>query len=420
MSEFTRRNICEGVNFASITDDRFKLGRLSATLITPLSKESAAANALLSCVLTRSCKKYPDFTALNRKLDSLYGAALYPSIRQLGDCQALTLTVTGLDDRYALDDEAVSSPLAELLCSIIFDPNVTNGKFSDEDVEQERRELIESIDADYNEKRTYAIKRCIEVMCKDEIYSVGRIGSREDVQGVTHADIYSAWKNLLSNARIELTMLGNTPPEKAFDSFCGYFDGKPRKFRYTPPTPVTPGEVRRIAETDDVVQSKLVMGLRCMIPQTNEDIIASALMSAVLGGTPTSKLFMNVREKQSLCYYCVSRVDSYKGLMLIDSGVETDNIEKTEKAVMEQIELLKSGCLTDDEFDAAKLALKNVYMSSLDSLAALQSFYIGSVLQKEMMTPEQAAKAVDLVSKDRIIGLANTLQPDTVFSLVGN
>lgn len=420
MSEFRRRSICDGVNFASITDDRFKLGRLSATLITPLSRERAAANALLSCVLTRSCKKYPDFTALNRKLDSLYGAALYPSIRQLGDYQALTLSVTGLDDRYALDGEDVSSELARLLCSIIFDPNVTDGKFSEDDVEQERRELIEGIDADYNDKRTYAVKRCIENMCRDEIYSVGRIGSREDVEKVSDEDIYGAWKKLLSGARVELTMLGNTPPEKAYESFCGYFENKPRKFSYVPPEPVVPGDLRRVVETDEVVQSKLVMGLRCAVPEKSEDMIALSLMSAVLGGTPTSKLFLNVREKQSLCYYCVSRVDGYKGIMLIDSGVETDNIEKTEKAVMEQIERLQNGELTEDEFEGAKLALKNVYMSSLDSLAAQQSFYIGSVLQKEIMTPEQAAKMVDLVDRNRVIELARSLQPDTVYSLVGN
>ena len=168
MSDFVRKQICDGVAFGSITDDRFKIGRLSATLITPLDRKTAAANALLSCVLTRSCKKYPDFTALSKKLDRLYGASLYSSVRQIGDHQAITVSAAGIEDRFALEEESVSSELAQLLCSILFEPNAENGLFSEEDLEQERRQLIESIDAEFNEKRLYAIKRCVEVMCENE------------------------------------------------------------------------------------------------------------------------------------------------------------------------------------------------------------------------------------------------------------
>ena len=158
MSDFIRINICDGVAFSSISDDRFKIGRMGAALITPIAKKAAAANALLSCVLTRSCKKYPDFTALSRKLNSLYGASLYPSFRQIGDYQAITISASGIDDKYV--PESVSSEIAELLCNILFEPNVENGLFCDEDIEQERRQLLEIIDSEYNDKRLYAIKKC--------------------------------------------------------------------------------------------------------------------------------------------------------------------------------------------------------------------------------------------------------------------
>ena len=162
MYEFTKKTICDGVSFGNIKDDRFKRGRINATLIVPLDKKTAAANALLSCVLTRSCKKYPDFTSLNRKLDELYGAALYPSVSKYGDFQTVTLSVSGLDDRYALDGKSISSEITELLCSILFEPNITNGHFLEEDFQQEKRQLIENIDAEFNDKRSYAIRRCIE------------------------------------------------------------------------------------------------------------------------------------------------------------------------------------------------------------------------------------------------------------------
>ena len=420
MSEFVQRKICEGVTFGSITDDRFKIGRLSATLLVPLSRQTAAANALLSCVLTRSCRKYPDFTSLSRKLNSLYGAALYPSVRQMGDCQALTIAVSGLDDIYTLDGEAISAELADLLSSIIFDPNVNDGLFSEEDIEQERRQLIESIDSEYNDKRYYAIKRCIESMCSDELYSIGRFGSRQDVESLTNADVYSAWKRLLSEARVELTMLGSASPDKAYEGFSEYFGDKPRMITELVHMDIIPGEVKYVSENQELSQSKLVMGFRCNFDEDDRAALENSLMSAVLGGTPTSKLFINVREKQSLCYYCVSRVDNNKGILLIDSGVETENIEKTKDAVLEQLELLKKGDISDEELINAKLAVKNSLMSSLDSLAALQNFYIGGIMRKNQLTLARAAEFTDGIPKERIIELANKVQLDTVFTLKGN
>ena len=420
MSDFIRKDICEGVAFNSIVDTRFKKSRISATLVAPLNKKTAAANALLSYVLTRSCRKYPDFTALSRKLDELYGAALYPSVRRQGDLQLISFSAAGLDDRYSLNGESVSSELADLLCSIIFDPALTDGKFNTEDLEQERRQLIDAIDADFNDKRIYAINRCIECMCRNEPFSIGRFGSREDVSKLTQDDVYYAWQQLLENSRTELAMLGSADPQNAYDRFKTYFENKPRRMTASTVIIDKPEEVKHITETEEISQSKLVMGFRTACPDTKEKYVTSSLMSAILGGTPTSKLFVNVREKQSLCYYCASSVDNAKGIMLIDSGVETKNIEKTEDAVLEQIRLLKNGCITDEELSAAKLALKNAYISSLDSLAALQSFYINGILCNLPMAPLEAASIVENITKEQVTELAKQIQPDTVFSLIGN
>ena len=420
MYEFTKKTICDGVSFGNIKDDRFKRGRINATLVMPLDKKTAAANALLSCVLTRSCKKYPDFTSLNRKLDELYGAALYPSVNRFGDFQTVTISVSGLDDRYALDGKSISSEITELLCSILFEPNITDGHFLDEDFEQEKRQLLENIDAEFNDKRVYAINRCIETMCRDELFSIGRFGSREDVSALTQENIYKAWKNLLDNARVELCMLGSTPYEKALGGFKKYFDGKPRKVTGSTKFISEVGEVKRIVETEEIVQSKLVMGFRCACPKTLRERIANSLMSVILGGSPTSKLFQNVREKQSLCYYCASRADNNKGIMLIDSGVETDNIEKAENAIMEQINAFVHGNVTDEEFDSAKKALKNVYISTLDNLGAMYGWYISGTLSSFLASPAEEANIVDDIAKDEVIELANRIKLDTVFSLIGN
>ena len=240
------------------------------------------------------------------------------------------------------------------------------------------------------------------------------------MEALTNEQVFAAWKELLRNARVELTMLGSSDPQNAFRRFESYFSDSPRAFSEIPPALKTPAEVKRITEKEDLSQGKLVMGFRSAYFKNDRDCLANSVMSAVLGGTPTSKLFLNVREKESLCYYCVSRVDNNKGVMLIDSGVETENVGRTEESILRQLELLKKGELTDGELEEAKLAIKNSLISSLDSLAAMQGFYIGGILREGQMSPLEAAAAVDDITKDRVIELANAVQLDTVYALVGN
>lgn len=421
MSELLRTPLCEGVAFNHIADSRFKWGRISASLVVPLQKNTAAANALLSCVLTRSCRQYPDFTALSRKLEALYGAALYPSVRKFGDYQVISIAASGLDDRYALDGEAVSAELAELLCNILFDPNLVDGHFLPEDLEQERRQLIEAIDADFNDKRTYAFNRCVQNMCRDEPFAIGRNGSREDVEALTRENVLDAWTHLLKDSRVELFLSGSADPEHAKENFMKHFGSSPRRIPANATViKNTVEEVRRFTETEEIAQSKLVMGFRCVYPTDKTERIANSLLSAVLGGTPTSKLFINVREKQSLCYYCGSQINNAKGLLFVNSGVDTKNIEKAEDAILEQIRLLKNGCITEEELQSARLALKTSLISSLDSLSTIQRFYLDGILSDQDMSPREAAALVDDITKEQLVELARQIKLDTVFSLVGN
>lgn len=420
MSDFIRRDICEGVAFSSVNDDRFKISRLGASLVVPLDKKNAAANSLTASILTRSCKKYPDFTIFGKKLKSLYDASVYTSVSKLGGYQIINFYAKGLDDKYTLYNESLSAELAELLCSVIFDPNLSDGLFPKEDVEQERRLLLDDIDTDFNDKRVYAKKRCIEKMFVNHPFSISEDGTKEDVQALTNDDLYSAWKNLIHNSRVELTMLGAADPEKAFEGFRSNFENKPRSVKKLEFPDVVPSEVRRYAETEEVTQSKLVMGLRCPYPKTNLERNVNSLMSAVLGGTTTSKLFVNVREKKGLCYYCFSTVNNYQGAMFIESGVETANIEKAEKAVIEQLDELQNGIITDEEIFFAKLALKNAFISALDNLSVMQTGYINGVVGGNGFSPLESAKMIESITKEQIVEAAKKVKLDTVFSLIGN
>lgn len=419
MTEIVKEKISDGVSFNFISDNRFKTGRITASLFLPISLKTASANALAASLITRSCKKYPDFTSLARRLDELYGAALYSNVRKLGEIQALTFTVAGIDDKYALENMKISAELTDLLCSSLFDPNIENGSFIESELVGERRQIIEEIDSEFNEKRLYALKRCIEIMCEKEPFSVNRVGTKESLSALSGEDVYKAWIHALKSAKIELYMLGDTDPKNALDVFKTAFGDKSREIGLSTTIIKKADEVKRITERQDVTQSKLVMGFRTPYAEPYTDTAAAILMSAVLGGTPSSKLFTNVREKMSLCYYCAARYNSSKGIMLIDSGVETENIEKTEKAVIEQLKAMQAGDITDEEISAAKLALRNKYITSLDSLASIENFYLSQTFNREILSPEQTAEEIFAVTKEQIIEAANAVSLDTVYVLTG-
>lgn len=417
MNEIARENIAGDVYFNSIKDDRFKTMRISATMFMPLKKETAAANSLLPMLLSRSCAEFPDATSLNRKLNSLYGGSVSGYCRKMGEGLALTLSVSGIDDRYTLNGETISKEFVNLLCSMIFRPKLENCAFCKNDFDQEKRQLIESIDAEYNEKRTYASNRCTEIMCKDETFGIRRYGSKEDVESLTEQDLYKAWENLLKTTRVELMMLGSSDSREAKEIFAREFKKIGRAADEVNTEIIkTVKDIKEETETMDIAQSKLFMGFRAGVAEP-EDTAAMCLAVAVLGGTPNSKLFTNVREKLSLCYYCAARYDKYKGIVTVDSGVEKENIEKTKEEILNQLEILKKGDITNFEIESAKLSIANSYNTMSDTLGGTEAWYINQMQCNEILSPKQAAEKINAVTKEEIINAANKIKLDTVYVL---
>ena len=418
MSDIKRTVLADGVTFNAVKDSRFKTMKISANIIVPLSAETASSYALLCGVLSRSTKAYPDFTALSRRLSSLYGAELNFSFRTAGSSQVLTLSASGLDDRYTLDGESVARELSLLLCGVIFEPNLQGDAFVEEEVEQERRQLLDLIDSEFNDKRIYANSRLTEIMCAGEPSGVKRYGSAEKIREATPASLYESWKSMLKTAVFEIMYIGDSEPVKAVEVFENAFKDIERRPLHAENKIVrSAAETKRVAEEMNVAQSKLVMGFRAGTALPEKERYASMLMCAVLGGTANSKLFCNVREKQSLCYYCASRYDKHRGIMVIDSGVEGENIEKLENGVMKEIEDMKNGDITDFEISATKMAVINSYHTSNDTVSGIEAWYSSQLFDGGFKTIEELSAIINSVTKEQLVEAANRLTLDTVYVL---
>lgn len=418
MAELQTYSISDAVTLKSYTDPHFKTMQISINLILPLSQETAAEYGILPSLISRASKEYPDYTALSKKLSALYGASLDSAVKNYGEFQVLRLSAGGISNRYALDQEDLFRELSQLLRSIVFTPlKDSDGQFPQDGFQQEKRQILEMKDSEFNDKVAYAHRRCEELLFEGEAAGVDRYGSREQVSALQRETLTNAWERALSQARIEIYVLGDCAPEISLfqEAFSGV--GQPRpissmSFRL-------PKEVRKVEEVQKIAQSKLAMGFRVDVDDGNP--LVFQLLNAVLGGVPSSKFFVNIREKMSLCYYCSSSLYLQKKALFVDSGVETENIQKTQDAVLQQIKELQQGNLTEEELLSAKLALGNAMRSVGDSLGAVENWYLTrSFGNNPTQKPEDAADQLMHYSVADVVEAANRIHLSVIFTLRGS
>ena len=391
------------------TKSNFKVAIITANFALPLGK-NAAVNALIPGLLKRTCRKYPTLTEMNKHLASLYGAMVAAGVSKDGESQVITLRVTALEDRFSLGDEKISEKATELLLDLNFEPNLTDGKFCEADVEREKRLMIEQIESELNDKRYYALKRCTEIMCENEVYALSRSGEIEDIKAVTPESVTEAWKNMLKTAKVYFGITGSMNADAISEKIKEKFSSIDRSALATLHTEfvVSAEEPRKIREELPVKQGKLVMGMRAGMVDVDDNYYAIKV-----------KLFNNVREKMSLCYYCSAAFNRAKGLIMVQSGIENENEQKATDAILQQLEDIRNGNFTEDEFDSSIKGLTNLIYGVGDTPEGLDRWYSGQMLDSEIMTPEEYAKLISAVTREQVIAAAQNVTLDTVYMLAG-
>lgn len=411
-----------GISSVFVPTQRFKSSLMTLTFAVPLTRETVSDNAILPYLLHRTCQKYPSMSELNARLAELYGAAAYAESDKLGDVQVLRIGVTALDDRFALEGEKISRECAELLCEMVFHPALDGETFREEDVQREKRLLLETLDSEYNEKRIYARKRLEQIMCEDEPYGIDRLGNKESIERITPRSAYQAWQRMLKTARVQINIIGNIPENDALEIFQNAFDQVDREEIETVTTKIAEevGAVKRVEEKMAVAQSKLVIGFRTLVENLKEMAPVLTVAIDLYGGGPYSRLFMNVREKLSLCYYCSARFIRQKGIMILQSGVEEQNIHAAEEEISHQLQVMKKGQFTDQELNASKLALTDAVGTMEDSLSSIDSWYYRQMLLPDVQSPQEYAQRLQAVTREQVMEASESIQLDTIYVLKGN
>lgn len=411
--------IMEGVEGLFIKNDRFSTTRISINLYIPLKKEKVAVNALLPYMLSSCSADYPDFTTLNLELSNLYGADVGGVPDKSGDTQVLRFFSYCINDDLVPEDFSVVEKATELLLKMIFEPSLEGKRFKSYDLVREKRLTLEKIEGLINDKRSFAIAKTLLEMYKDDDFGCFKCGSAEDVKAITEESLFKAWQEVLSTATIRIQVIGKTLPDGLFDSLKNRLSKVERH-------PIKPSAAKTKPQTDtvnyindymDVNQGKLVLGFTTQCIGNDIETAHLTVFSDLLGGGPYSKLFKNVREEKSLCYYCAAKVNRTKGFLLVDSGVQADKMEQTEKEILNQLNEIKLGNFSEDDLAASIRSIKDSLMGLNDSISALESWYSMRFLE-EPIPPEDFISAVEKVEKEDVIKAAKLFTLDTVYRIL--
>lgn len=418
---FTRQPIGEGVYFSSVTDGKFKRNQISVSLVVDLERSSVTNRAIVPFLLRKGCRSCPDFTKLNQKLCQLYGAFLSCDVSKFGAAQVLDVAISGVDDRFTLDKAPMVAQCAQLLADVLLEPNLVDGVFPQKDVALERQQIIDTIESQINDKRSYAMSRCCSIMCEGESLAIEKYGYIEDAEKITPESAAAAYRQLLETAQIEIMFVGCGDPAIAKEIFTKAFAGVSRHPAPLPKveTALEASKVKEVTDQLDVAQSKLVLGFRTGGTSSPRELMALRLMVALYGGTPNSRLFMYVREKLSLCYYCAARVDRLTGLMYVDSGVEKANKQKAYDEILRQLQVVREGGFTDEELEATRLIMKTSLGRIGDVQGLINEWYMAQIIAGTCVSPEEELELVDQVTREEIIQAANKVTLDTVYFLTG-
>ena len=420
--EYSRTEIRPGVWLTHLREEKFKTACFSVSLLSQLNRETASMNALIPFVLRRGTSAFPDMEALSARMEELYGTVIEPIIRRIGEIQCCGFYASFPEDDFLPRGEGVLKDTLELTLDLLLSPVTRGGLLLPSYVDSEREKLLDLISARMNNKRSYAVLRCIEEMCCCEDFAVSRYGDEESCRSINYRKLSRHYRTLLQTSPIELFYCGRASLRDVKALLRDHLSTLPRgeidteigtEIRMN----ALEAEPRSTVEEMDVAQANLVIGWRLGECMEDPDFAALYVFNDLFGGSPSSKLFLNVREKLSLCYYASSIIDIRKGLLLVSSGIQLSNLDAAKAEIFAQLDAVCRGDFSEDDLRTAKAGVISDLRSIPDSQGALESFYLSQAVVGADYSPTDLAELVNEVTAEQVTAIAKSVECDQIYLL---
>ncbi|PGA86843.1 peptidase M16 [Bacillus pseudomycoides] len=408
-----------GLRVHMIPTDKYKTNTFVFRFKAPLNEETVTERALLPYVLQSATEKLPSVIRLRQYLEELYGSSLAVDVSKKGEDHIISIYVDIANETYLQDAPPLFEKALSMLSDIVLHPATEGSGFLSSIVESEKRALVQRIEATYDDKIRYANERLIEEMCKVEAYRLSANGQKERVASITNETLYRYYQKVLAEDEMDLYIIGDID-EDAVDLVGKYFSIAPRTAKdKNVILHKRNNEEQEIVEKQELKQSKLNIGYRTYITYRDEDYFALQLFNGLFGGFSHSKLFVNVREKNSLAYYAASRFESHKGLLFVMSGIEAKNYEKAVEIIKEQMKAMQNGDFSEEEIHQTKSVIQNQILEAIDTPRGFVEMLYHGVIAERTRPVEEWLTGIERVTKEKIVKVANNIELDTIYFLHG-
>ncbi|MCR8656321.1 EF-P 5-aminopentanol modification-associated protein YfmF [Paenibacillus endoradicis] len=414
-----QKGTVQSLNVHVLPTNRFKTFTITLFAGTPLQEETVTSTALIPYVLRRGTANKPETIALREQLDELYGAGFGFNITKRGNTQFVQFRMDVINDRFVNSEVSLLSEAIKYVGQMVTQPLVENGEFRPTYVDAEKQTLQKQLESVINDKIRYASERCMEEMCANEPYRLNVAGRLEDLPHVDARTLFDRYQQWLTQAQLDIYVVGDTTLEEVMGYIEQYFtlpDRSPQPYERAD-VQHNVDEVKTIVEQLDVNQGKLNLGLRMNTGYASPNYAAALVYNGILGGYPHSKLFVNVREKESLAYYCASRLDGHKGILSIQSGIEFANYEKALKIIEQQIAEMKTGNITEVELSQTIAMLSNSLREMFDNANDMLGFDFNNRYANTNRTIDQLLTEVQSISISDVQAVAQQVELDTIYFL---
>ncbi len=409
----------EGYHLHMIPTKKYKTNTIAVKLKSPLNREVITKRALLPYVLQQATSNYPSARSFRTALDSLYGAVLSVDSSKKGEDHVMTFRMELPNDEMLSGDESLLKQGLALINEIIFHPKVEGEALDKSIVNREKQTLTQKIKSLKDDKMSYANTRLIDEMCKEESYRFHVHGYEEDLNDITAENLYEYYKDMLSNDDMDVYVQGNLDPDEVQQIVQGTIkrQSAPNRSENKTTQQDAPSEVKEIVERQNIQQGKLHLGYRTSIRYGDKDYYALQVFNGIFGGFPSSKLFMNVREKHSLAYYAASRFESHKGLLLVFSGIDPNDYEQAKDIIEKQMDAMKAGEFSEEDVQETKQLVVNQLRETMDNQHGLIELMYHQVLSGSKVTPNEIIENVERVTHEDVLQVAKKVALDTVYFL---
>lgn len=412
----------DNIRITSIEMTKLKTTSVAVYIHRPLNREEASYNALLPMVLKGGSMLCRNREEIAKYLDNLYGATMGATVLKRGEDQIIYFDAETIADRFAPGGEKLLKELLKLVMSVIFDPYTVDGVFDKDIFEQEKINAVDKIESFVNDKRQYAASRCQQEVARGTAFEIMRFGDKEELEKITPESLYAYYKSMITSSMIDIYICGTGSIDDALEAVKEYTDGVEFKAATLPKTDIITREVtevRNVEEKMDVAQGKLAIGFLTKVKPTDDDIYALQVFNSVFGAGAHSKLFNNVREKLSLAYYASSMLEKFKGIIVVNAGVEFANFQKAYDETLVQLEEIRKGNITEHEFTSSINAILNLCNSYYDDQRAIVGYYLSDKVAGTSTTLEQYIEKIKAVTVEDVVAVSKKLTLDTAYFLTG-